>query len=68
MAWSAPGLKGEREEGKGKGYFPCGQESLVQSGGWKHWAAFPRAIRHGSLGEDLFHFSSTAGLMSRDGP
>ena len=30
--------------------------------GWKHWEAFSREIRHSSLGEGLFHCSSTVGL------
>ena len=56
--------------GEGTGWFLCGQESFVRSGSWKRWEAFLQEIRLGSLGEVLFHCSSTVstvGLMSRDG-
>ena len=33
----------------------------VQPGGWKQWEAFSWEIRHGSLGEGLFHRSRTGG-------
>ena len=57
-------LQGRREKGQegGAGWYPRGRESLVRYGGWKRWEAFSWEIRHGSLGEGLFHRSSMAGL------
>jgi hypothetical protein len=52
-AQSAPGPKG----GEGRGY------ERPWSGPWlEHRKAFWREVRRGSLGESLFHLSSSAGL------
>jgi hypothetical protein len=61
-AQSGLGPKGEGVRGESTRWFPLRGESLVQSGGWKHWKAFPQEIRCSSLGEGLFHCSSTVGL------
>jgi hypothetical protein len=64
-AWSVPRPKGEGVGVGGEkalGWFLHWRESLVQSGSWKRWEAFLRDIRHSSLGEGLFHCSSTGGL------
>jgi hypothetical protein len=58
-AWSSPGSKGgEGRKRGGATWFPNEESSL-----WLECRkAFQQEVRHGSLGGNLFHHSSTAGL------